>query len=237
MIIVNYEYEPKNQLNKRAGTFDYFLKGKQFGTLYVVEDILDYKEKYKKHKVIVKCMNCGKVFETYARNLMEGKDNCGKKECRESLVYLRNKESMIKRKSRRRDWGYIAKKRTKIIKYLTEMMNYRKISAVYDHEVEEIQKLKDTIDFLYYLDRRNIVYKSCPICKNNNIYDTNVSINSRKLITTDREKKLKFRLIYCPVCGYAATERISHNAHVDQRKETKDIKKEVKELKKKLLEQ
>ena len=46
MIIVNYEYEPKNQLNKRAGTFDYFLKGKQFGTLYVVEDILDYKEKY-----------------------------------------------------------------------------------------------------------------------------------------------------------------------------------------------
>ena len=44
MIIVNYEYEPKNQLNKRAGTFDYFLKGKQFGTLYVIEDILDYKE-------------------------------------------------------------------------------------------------------------------------------------------------------------------------------------------------
>ncbi len=23
MIIVNYEYEPKNQLNKRAGTFDW----------------------------------------------------------------------------------------------------------------------------------------------------------------------------------------------------------------------
>ena len=30
MIIVNYEYEPKNQLNKRAGTFDYFLKGKNY---------------------------------------------------------------------------------------------------------------------------------------------------------------------------------------------------------------
>ena len=235
MIIVNYEYEPKNQLNKRAGTFDYFLKGKQFGTLYVVDDILDYKEKYKKHKVIVKCMNCGKVFETYARNLMEGKDNCGKKECRESIVYLRNKESMIKRKTRRRDWNYIAKKRKKIIKFLTGLINYIKISAVYDYEVEEIQKLKDTIDFLYYLDRRNIIYNSCPICKNRYIYDTTVSIDSKQKVMTDREKKLKFRLIYCPVCGYAAAERISNNSHVDQRKETKDEIKEVKNLKKKLL--
>ena len=89
---------------------------------------------------------------------------------------------------------------------------------------------------MYYLDRRNIVYNSCPICKNRYIYDTTVSIDSKQKVMTDREKKLKFRLIYCPVCGYAAAERISNNSHVDQRKETKDAIKEVKKLKKKLLE-
>lgn len=229
MIVINEEYAPKVELNKKIGTFQVMYKGRKFGTLYVLEDVLDYKSKYKKHKVIVKCMNCGKVFETEARQLAEGKRDCGKKECKEAAKKQSYPELIanIKAIKKRNSWSEVAKKRAKISRFLTEQMNMRKLSAVYDYEKEEVEQYKEAIDFLYELDMSKIFFNQCPHCKKPFLYDEVVKIKKRRGDFRNNDKYLRFRIVHCPRCGYTTIKKLNTVKCVNQSKEAKEKYKEL----------
>lgn len=229
MIIINEEYAPKVELNKKIGTFQVMYKGRKFGTLYVLEDILDYKSKYKKHRVVVKCMNCGKVFETEARRLAEGKRDCGKKECKEAAKKQSYPELIanIKAIKKRNSWSEVAKKRAKISRFLTEQMNMRKLSAVYDYEKEEVEQYKEAIDFLYELDMSKIFFNQCPHCRKPFLYDEVVKIKKTRGDFRNNGKYLKFRIVHCPRCGYTTIKKLNGVQCVNQ---TKEVKEKYKEL-------
>ena len=224
LIIINEEYAPKVELNKKIGTFQVMYKGRKFGTLYVLEDILDYKSKYKKHRVIVKCMNCGKVFETEARRLAEGKRDCGNPECKEATKKQSHTELIanIKAIKRRNSWSEVAKKRAKISRFLTEQMNMRKLSAVYDYEKEEVEQYKEAINFLYELDMSKIFFNQCPHCKKEFVYDEKVSIRKHKGDARNKGKYLRFRIVHCPRCGYTTIKKLNSVQRVNQSKEVKE---------------
>ena len=229
LIIINEEYAPKVELNKKIGTFQVMYKGRKFGTLYVLEDILDYKSKYKKHRVVVKCMNCGKVFETEARRLAEGKRDCGKKECKEAAKKQSYPELIanIKAIKKRNSWSEVAKKRARISRFLTEQMNMRKLSAVYDYEKEEVEQYKEAIDFLYELDMSKIFFNQCPHCRKEFLYDEVVKIKKTRGDFRNNDKFLRFRIVHCPRCGYTTIKKLNKVKCVNQSKEVKEKYKEL----------
>lgn len=229
MIVINEEYAPKVELNKKIGTFQVMYKGRKFGTLYVLEDILDYKSKYKKHRVVVKCINCGKVFEIEARRLAEGKRDCGKKDCKEAAKKQSYLELIanIKAIKKRNSWSEVAKKRAKISRFLTEQMNMRKLSAVYDYEKEEVEQYKEAIDFLYELDMSKIFFNQCPHCKKPFLYDEVVKIKKTRGDFRNNGKYLKFRVVHCPRCGYTTIKKLNTVQCVNQSKEVKEKYREL----------
>ena len=56
----------------------------------------------------------------------------------------------IKAIKRRNSWSEVAKKRAKISRFLTEQMNMRKLSVVYDYEKKEIEENKENFKDIFY---------------------------------------------------------------------------------------